>query len=124
MRLSGRTRRIVFGFMLASGIALTLPYLAFGAAHSFGNVGRFRAPGMHREHSSSRHLHRIEVFDEGGLDGQQVVIIQQFQSQATGGPGKPTDNGIYVPPHWVDGGYGVQVSKPGYWIDPKQAAEH
>jgi hypothetical protein len=78
---------------------------------------------MHREHSSSRRFHRVEFFDGGGLDGQQVVIIHQFHSQATGEPGKPTDNGIYVPPHWVDGGYGVQVLKPGYWIDPKQAAE-
>ena len=124
MRLSGRTRRIIFGFMLASGIALTLPYLALGAAHPFGNVGRFRAPRMHREHSSSRHFHGVELFDGGGLDGQQVVIIHQFHSQATGEPGKPTDNGIYVPPSWVDGGYGVQVLKPGYWIDPKQTAEH
>lgn len=79
---------------------------------------------MHREHSFSRHFHRVEFFDGGGLDGQQVVIIQQFQSPTTGEPEKPINKGIYVPPHWVDGGYGVQVLKPGYWIDPKQTAEH
>ncbi len=33
------------------------------------------------------------------------------------------ENRIYVPPRWVDGGYGVQVSQPGYWAVPGQAAE-
>jgi hypothetical protein len=79
---------------------------------------------MHREHSFSQPFHRFEFFDGGGLGGQQVIVIQQFQSPATTEPEKPANNRIYVPPRWVDGGYGVQVLKPGYWIDPKQAAEH
>ena len=124
MRLSGRPGRIIFGLILATGIAVTLPNLAFGAAHSFGNVGRFRAPRMHREHSSSRPFHHVEFFDGGGLGGQQVIVIQQFQSPATTEPREPTNNRIYLPPRWVDGGHGVQVLKPGYWIDPKQAAEY
>jgi hypothetical protein len=36
---------------------------------------------------------------------------------------EPAAHKIYVQPRWVDGGYGVQVLQPGYWADPKQAAE-
>ena len=31
---------------------------------------------------------------------------------------------LFVPPRWVDGGYGVQILQPGYWAVPKEAAEH
>jgi hypothetical protein len=123
MRLSGRPGRIIFGLIVATGIAVTLPNLAFGAARSFGKAGSFRAPRIHREHFSSRHFHGVELFDGGGLGGQQVIVIQQVQSQPTTEPREPANNRIYVLPRWVDGGYGVQVLKPGYWIDPKHAAE-
>lgn len=123
MQLSGRPGRIIFGLILATGIAVTLPSLAFGAARSSGNVGRVRSSGMHRDHSSSRHFQRVEFLDGGGLGGQQVIVIQQFQSPAATEPREPTNNRIYVAPRWVDGGYGVEVLQPGYWIDPKQAAE-
>jgi hypothetical protein len=49
MRLSGSTRPIIFGFILAIGITLTLPHFAFGAARSFGGSGRFnKASRIHR----------------------------------------------------------------------------
>jgi hypothetical protein len=59
-----------------------------------------------------------------GLDAQQVVIVQQPQSAPTTESSEPTENRIYVPPRWVDGGYGVQVLKPGYWAVSKQTEEH
>ena len=124
MRLSGWPGRIIFGLILAIGIALTLPNLGFGVAHAIGGSGRFRALRVHREHSFPQPSHRFQFFDGGGPGGQQVIVIQQFQSPATTEPREPTNNRIYVPPRWVDGGYGVQVLKPGYWIDPKQAVEY
>ena len=107
MRLSGRTRPIVFRFILAIGITLTLPYLAIGAAHPAGGSGNFGAPRMHPEHSLSRPFHGPGFLGVGGLGGQQVIIIQQFQSPAASEPTESTNNKIYVPPHWVDGGHGV-----------------
>jgi hypothetical protein len=47
MRLCPSTRAIVFGFILALGITLTLPYFALAATRSFGGSGRSRAPGIH-----------------------------------------------------------------------------
>jgi hypothetical protein len=68
-------------------------------------------------------FHRFGFFGGDGLDDQEV-IIQQPQSAPTTEPSEPTENRIYIPPRWVDGGYGVQVSTPGYWAVPQQAAEH
>ena len=119
MRLSGSTRPIIFGFILAIGITLPQPYLAFGAGQSFGRSGSVGASRMHG--------HRFGFF---GLDGlgdqgdQQVIIIQPSQPAPTAEPREPAENRIYVPPRWVDGGYGVQVLEPGYWTVPKQAAQH
>jgi hypothetical protein len=64
-------------------------------------------------------------FGVGGVvvDEEPVIIIQQFQPAAAAQPSEPVENRIYVQPRWVDGGYGVQVLQPGYWADPKQAAE-
>jgi hypothetical protein len=126
MRLSGSSRPIIFGFILALGITLTLPYVAFGAAHSFGGSARFRGSTMHRQHSFSRPFNRFNRFGfvgVGGVSEQPVIIIQQFQSPVATQPREPATNRIYVQPRWVDGGYGVQVLQPGYWADPKQATE-
>ena len=46
-------------------------------------------------------------------------MIQEFQPAATTDPMESV-NGMYVQPRWVDGGYGVQVSQPGYWTYPKR----
>jgi len=62
-------------------------------------------------------------FGGDGLDDQGVTVIEQVQPAPSTEP-KPAENRIYVPPHWVDGGYGVQVLQPSYWTVPKQAAEH
>jgi hypothetical protein len=123
MRLSGSTRPIIFGLILAIGITWTLPYFAFGAARSFGGSGRFRAPAIHRQHSFPRPFQPFGFFGGGGVSEQPVIIIQHFQSPAATEPKEPDTNRIYVQPRWVDGGYGVEVLQPGYWTDAKQAAE-
>jgi hypothetical protein len=119
----GITRPIILDFVLAIGITLTQPYLVFGAGQSFSRSGSFRDPRMHRQHPFSQPFHRFGVFGGDGLGDQQVVIIQQVQSAPTIGFREPARNEIYVPPRWVDGGYGVQVLQGGYWTVPKQAAE-
>ena len=119
MRLSDSTRPIIFGFILAIGITLIQPYLAFGAGQSFGRSGSSGASRMHG--------HRFGFFGVDGLGDQgdqQVIIIQQSPPALTAKPSEPAENRIYVQPRWVDGGYGVQVLEPGYWTVPKQAAEH
>ena len=130
MRRSGST--IIFGFILAIGITLTLPYLAFGASRSFGGSGRFRGSTINRQHSFLRPFNRFGLVPFNGFgwsgvggvdDAQPVIIIQQFQPPAAAQSSEPAANKIYVQPRWVDGGYGVQVLQPGYWAYPKQAAE-
>jgi hypothetical protein len=75
---------------------------------------------MHRQPSFSHRFHRFGFFGEDGFDDQQVIIIQQ-QPAPTAEPSKPAENKIYVQPHWVDGGYGVQVLVPGYWTTPEES---
>jgi hypothetical protein len=106
-------------FALVTVTTLALPYVALGAGPAFRSSGTFRS-SSHGQHSFSRPFHRFGFLGGDGLDYQQV-IIQQPQSAPTTEPSEPTENGIYVPPRWVDGGYGVQVLQPGYW---KQAAAH
>jgi hypothetical protein len=119
MGLSRGTRPIIFGFIFAIGITLTLPHLAFGAAHSFGGSRSFRAPGIHGQPFFSRTFHPFGFFGVGGVSEQPVIIIQQFQPAAATEPREPATNRIYVQPRWVDGGYGVEVLQPGYWTYPK-----
>jgi hypothetical protein len=56
----------------------------------------------------------------GGIGEQQIIIIQQLEPAPTFEREEPAPNKIYVSPRWVDGGHGVQVSQPGYWIDLEQ----
>ena len=121
MRLSGSIRPMIFGFILAIGITVTLPYIAFAAARSFGGS----RPMVHRQHFVSPPFNRFNRFGFVGVGGvvdeQPVIIIQQFQPAAAAQASEPAETRIYVQPRWVDGGFGVQVLQPGYWADPKQA---
>ena len=122
MKLSGSTRRTVFGFILVIGITLIQPYLAFGAAQSFGRSGGVGDSRMHGQHP----FRGFGFFGDDGFGDQgdqQVIILQQSPPAPTAKPSEPAANKIYVQPRWVDGGYRVQVLQPGYWADPKQAAE-
>jgi hypothetical protein len=122
MKLSDSTRGMIFGFILAIGVTLTQPYLALGAGQSFGRSGSVGVSGMHGQHP----FRGFGFFGEDGLSdqGDQVIILQQSQPAPTAEPTEPAENRIYVPPRWVDGGYGVQVLQPSYWTVPNQAAEH
>ena len=109
-------------FALVTVTILAVPYLALGAGQSFGGSGSFTASRMHRQPSFSHPFHRFGFFGGDGLadfggDGLDASI-QPVQSAPSSEP-EPTENRIYVQPRWVDGGYGVQVSQPGYWAVPK-----
>jgi hypothetical protein len=108
-------------FALVTVITLAVPYVALGAGPAFRNSGTSSVSSSRRQHSFSHRFNRFGFFDGDGLDDQDVTIsIQQVQPAPSTKP-EPAENRIYVPPHWVDGGYGVQVLQPSYWIVPKQS---
>jgi len=74
------------------GSTFTLPYIAFAGRHP--------------------RLPVTVTYQQPAAAAQPSESVQ---------PSKPAENRIYVQPQWVDGGHGVQVLKPGYWTDPKQA---
>jgi hypothetical protein len=108
-------------FALVTVTTLAVPYVAFGAGPTSGRSGSFTASGMHGRPSFSHRFNRFGFFDGDGFDDQQVVITQQSSSVPTTAASAPPENRVYVQPHWVDGGYGVQVLQPGYWTTPKKA---
>ena len=103
-----------FGCLLALSIItfLAQPHLALGAA----SAGGVRASRPHGQRSFSHRFRDSRFFDGDEFDGGDI-IIQQSQSAPTTTPEKPAKKGIYVQPHWVDGGYGVQVLEPGHWTE-------
>ena len=128
-------------FALVTVTTLAVPYVALGAGHAFRSSGSFRSGSQgqqsfsqrdgrvagpafrnsgtfrsnsHRQHSFPHRFNRFGFFGGDGLD----VNIQPVQPAPSSEP-EPTENRIYVPPRWVDGGYGVQVLQPGYWTVPK-----
>ena len=52
-----------------------------------------------------------------GLDGSGGVgvTVKQSSLPPTAEPEKPAKTRRYVQPRWVDGGYGVEILKPGSW---------
>jgi hypothetical protein len=124
-----RKNRFSWLFALVTVTTLAVPYVAFGAGRASGRSGSFTASGMHGRPSFSHRFNRFDRFnrfgffdgdgflDGDGFDDQQVVITQQSSSAPT--TSAPPENRVYVQPHWVDGGYGVQVLQPGYWTVPK-----
>ena len=108
-------------FALVTVATLAVSYVALGAGPASRNSGSARSRS-HGHHSFSHPFNRSGFFGGDGLNDQSVTIIQPVQPAPSTEP-KPTENRIYVPPQWVDGGYEVQVLQPSYWIVPKQAAE-
>jgi hypothetical protein len=104
-------------FALVTVTTLAVSYVALGAGPAFRNSGTFRS-SSHGQHSFSHPFRRSGFFGADGFDDQDVTMIQQVQPVPSTEP-EPAENRIYVAPHWVDGGYGVQVLQPGYWTVPK-----
>ena len=97
------------------GLASSVSAADRGGGRSFGVAGgamrQNRFPGF-----------RDGFLVGGGLGGTQV-IIEQSSPGPTVEPAKPANKGRYVPPRWVDGGYGVEILQPGYWTGPQDGAK-
>ena len=74
---------------LISLAGLVLPGVAFGVYSIYGN-GEDQSVGVE-------------------------VTVKQSSPPPTAEPEKPAKTRRYVQPQWVDGGYGVEILKPGSW---------
>jgi hypothetical protein len=110
-----------------SASAVHSPHRFEGIRSGFGRVRglhRFRdpfdRPGFHSRVGGGVGFIGGHVIDAGD------VIIIQLPSSATLSSSAPTPSrepdqtGTYVYPHWVDGGHGVEILRPGYWSNAKQ----
>ena len=119
-RRSKKAFRCLFALVIVTTLAVSSG--ALGASSASRNSGTFTSRS-HGQRSFEHRFHGFGFFGGDGLDDQDVTIIQQVQP-APSTERTPAETRIYVPPHWVDGGYGVQVLQPSYWIVPNQAADH
>jgi len=119
---SHKKKGLLSMFALVTVATLAVPYTALGAGRSLGAgraVGNSGAVvGVSRPSGQQTLLHgfRHSRFFGGEGFGGADVTAEQYQPAPTVAPDKPA-NKRYVQPRWVDGGYGVQVLEPGYWID-------
>ena len=113
---SHKKKGLLSMFALVTVATLAAPYTALGAGRAGGNsgavVGVSRPSGQQTFSRGFRHSRFFGGEGFGGMD----VTAEQYQPAPTVAPDKPA-NKRYVQPRWVDGGYGVQVLEPGYWID-------
>jgi hypothetical protein len=100
----------IFALLMLAGWAV--PSVAFGAAPMLRGSGTVMS--AHGGPAASRGFHGPLFFGADGFGGTEVTIQQSQSAPAT--PTHTADsNRVYVPPQWVDGGFGVQVSVPGHW---------
>jgi hypothetical protein len=102
-------------FALLTVVTLAVPYTALGAGRAVGNSGAFGVSRPSRQQTFSRGFHDSRFFGGDGIGGAEVTV-EQSHTAPTAAPDKPA-NKRYLQPRWVDGGYGVEVLEPGYWID-------
>ena len=114
---SHKKKALLSMFALVTVATLAAPYTALGAGRAGGNSGAVGMSGPSRQ-GFSHGFHHSRFFDGDGFVGDGFdggdVTVEQSQSAPTVAP-VPV-NRRYVQPHWVDGGYGVQVLEPGYWV--------
>ena len=105
MRTYKKQKKKGFAAMVAliSLASLVLPGVALGISDDVFDTSS--SGGIHRDFS-----------DEDGL-GVGVEITVKQSSPPTAEPEKPAQMRWYVQPRWVDGGYGVEILKPGYWTE-------
>jgi len=88
---------------LISLASLVLPGVALGVDPSYGNVfGTSGFDDQTRPHGEDESV---------GVE----VTVKQSSPPPTAEPEKPAKTRRYVQPHWVDGGYGVEILEPGSW---------
>lgn len=90
---------------LISLASLVLPGVALGISDESVS-DTLGSAGIHRDFS-----------DEDGFGVGVEITVKQSSPPPTAEPEKPAKTRWYVQPHWVDGGYGVEILKPGYWTE-------
>ena len=114
---SHKIKGLLSMFALVTVATLAVPYTALGAGRAGGNSGAVGRSGSFRQHFSHGFRHSRFFDGDGffgdGFDGGDVTV-EQSQPALTVAP--VPINRRYVQPRWVDGGYGVQVLEPGYWV--------
>ena len=115
---SHKIKGLLSMFALVTVATLAVPYTALGAGRAGGNSGAVGRSGSFRQQTFSHGFHHSRFFDGDGFVGDGFgggdVTVEQSQPALTVAP-VPV-NRRYVQPRWVDGGYGVQVLEPGYWV--------
>ena len=113
--------RILSIFTLISFAILALPCVALAAGRAGGNMAGVGVSRSAAHQTHFRGFRRGFFVGDGFFDGDGRVSVTVDQQPATTiQPQQPAHNGRYVQPHWVDGGYGVQILEPGYWSDTKK----
>ena len=148
MGQSSHSKSIIYALVLAIGMSLLFPEVAFSASRSSRRSGKFRASAVHSPHrfegirlgfgrvqgthrfrdSFDRSRFHSQVGGRVGFIGGHVIdagdaIIIQLPSSAPTPSREPAQTGTYVYPQWVDGGHGVEILRPGYWSNAKQQVE-
>jgi hypothetical protein len=140
MGRSSHSKSIIYALVLATGLSFLFPEVAFSASRSSRRSGKFSASAVRSPHRFEgirlgfgrvQGLHRFrDPVDRSGfqsrvggavgfigahvIDAGDAIIIQLPSSPPT--PSRePAQTGTYVYPHWVDGGHGVEILRPGYW---------
>jgi hypothetical protein len=113
--ISQRKRHLWRMFTLVTVAILAVPYTAIGAGPALNT----RTLGVSSSRYEQTHAQR---FDRPRFFGRHTfaeaeVTVEQSQSAPIMEPEKPNQKRTYVQPHWVDGGYGVEILEPGHWID-------
>jgi hypothetical protein len=115
---SHKIKGLLSMFALVTVATLAVPYTALGAGRGAGNSGAVGRSGSFRQQTFSHGFRHSRFFDGDGFVGDGFdggdVTVEQSQPAPTVAP-VPV-NRRYVQPHWVDGGYGVEVLEPGYWV--------
>jgi hypothetical protein len=112
--MASRSQKYFYlAFLIVAGWAL--PCVAFGAGPMLRSAGP--VSGMRAAAAFPRGFQQPFFFGTTDGFGATEVTVQQFQSAPALQTPSRDNNRTYVPPQWVDGGFGVQISVPGHWID-------
>jgi hypothetical protein len=106
-------------FVLVSFTSLAVPCIVLGASRAGDNMAGLRVSSPAREQTHSRVFPHRGFFAASGLPEVEATIEQSQPALPVESEKLPKKT-RYVQPRWVDGGYGVEVSEPGYWTDSEK----
>jgi hypothetical protein len=117
MLFISRKNKLLSILALLMAAVLCAPYAAFGAGPMLRSSGMPAVSGPRPAPTPAHDFRHPGFFVGDRFGGGAVVTVEQSQAAPVAAAEKPDNNRVYIPPHWVDGGSGVQLSVPGYWTD-------